>query len=159
MNSLQAAFVGTCFVLCVAAPAFACGQRAAAPPAASAAPPVVHRPAYDSAAAAIARPAPGERYADYMLRVVTANWRAPDNVSDARLASMLAIVRLKLDSDGSLADARLVRSSGSVDFDSACLSAVMASVPFEPPAAAARPIYARGVLFEFAGKHVATRGH
>jgi TonB family protein len=152
--------LGTIVVLCVAAPVFACAHRATAPPAKPApSRPAEQRPPYDAAGEVRARPEPGERYADYMLRVVTLNWQAPDNIPDARLASMSAIVRLKLASDGSLDDARLSRSSGSVDFDSACLSAVMASVPFEPPPVAARPVYARGVLFEFIGKNVATRGH
>lgn len=95
----------------------------------------------------------GDEYMTAVHDAIKRNWSAPSGLlNDAQLAGLTTEVKVHIDSDGSLKNPSLFKSSGNDLFDDACVQAVKATGQVPPPPVAWRTRVRRGVSLEFAGR-------
>jgi periplasmic protein TonB len=95
----------------------------------------------------------GDEYFTQVYNAIRQNWSTPTGlINDAQLAGLSAEVRIQIDSDGSLRNASLNRSSGNNMFDESCMRAVRSTGSVPAPPANLRARVRRGVALDFAGK-------
>jgi TonB family protein len=92
-----------------------------------------------------------DSYAKYLIGVVREKWDLPATFVPDRRRPFVVEIRVSILDDGPMTNARVMKGSGSADFDAAGLRAVRAASPVKPPPEAARRAFARGVVLEFDG--------
>jgi TonB family protein len=95
----------------------------------------------------------GDAYATAIFEAVRKSWTAPSGlVSDAELGRLMATVRIRVGEDGTISDAKLLRSSGNSYYDDSCIAAIQTTRKVPPPPVNVRRLAARGYALDFAGK-------
>jgi len=90
-------------------------------------------------------------WAQQVYEAIRANWNAPVGLL-AEAPDLAAEVRVSIDADGTLRNARMFKSSENAVFDEACLTAVRTTKRVPPPPEQHRGRARKGMVIGFEGK-------
>ena len=97
--------------------------------------------------------AAGDEYATAIFEAIRKHWTIPTGmVQDSELATLSAEIRISISPEGALGNPRVLKPSGNLNFDDACVQAVKATGRVPPPPAGLATRFKRGTILAFEGK-------